>query len=215
MQSQQQGAISPQVSGTTVQQLQLTHPQQPQNVTLQQQDVEYSVSNGATNFAYAHQPPTKVSGGRRSNKRAYEAAHTQLPSHPQPMDPYYYPGGPNIASHQFPESSDVHSQIPGVSGQAREGTAEPEVDEDADGSPDGEKRRHPCPRCGKRFNRPSSLKIHLNTHTGAKRELRPFFCLLIYTTGSSRKSDLRRHRDFFHLPFAFLHWIPRITSSTS
>lgn len=30
-------------------------------------------------------------------------------------------------------------------------------------------KRHTCPHCNKRFNRPSSLKIHLNTHTGAKR----------------------------------------------
>jgi hypothetical protein len=31
-------------------------------------------------------------------------------------------------------------------------------------------RRHVCTTCNKRFNRPSSLKIHLNTHTGATRE---------------------------------------------
>ena len=30
-------------------------------------------------------------------------------------------------------------------------------------------RRHCCPHCNKRFNRPSSLAIHVNTHTGAKR----------------------------------------------
>ncbi|KAH8115571.1 hypothetical protein DFH11DRAFT_1725807 [Phellopilus nigrolimitatus] len=47
-------------------------------------------------------------------------------------------------------------------------------DDGDDGEDDNgrEKRRHPCPQCGKRFNRPSSLKIHLNTHTGAKREQR-------------------------------------------
>ncbi|KAJ6539787.1 hypothetical protein DFH09DRAFT_847275, partial [Mycena vulgaris] len=27
--------------------------------------------------------------------------------------------------------------------------------------------RHPCPSCRKRFNRPRSLRIHANTHTGA------------------------------------------------
>jgi hypothetical protein len=31
--------------------------------------------------------------------------------------------------------------------------------------------RHQCPYCGKRFSRPSGLKIHLTTHTGDKREL--------------------------------------------
>lgn len=33
-------------------------------------------------------------------------------------------------------------------------------------------KRHQCPHCTKRFNRPSSLRIHVNTHTGA----RPFQC---------------------------------------
>ncbi|KAF8233164.1 hypothetical protein L208DRAFT_1060855, partial [Tricholoma matsutake] len=33
-------------------------------------------------------------------------------------------------------------------------------------------KRHVCPTCFKRFNRPSSLKIHVNTHTGAT----PFRC---------------------------------------
>jgi len=34
-------------------------------------------------------------------------------------------------------------------------------------------KRHVCPTCFKRFNRPSSLRIHVNTHTGATRTL---FC---------------------------------------
>lgn len=61
-----------------------------------------------------------------------------------------------------------------------------ELDGDADADGDGDEgaeggegggggkdgkdgKRHTCPHCNKRFNRPSSLKIHLNTHTGAKR----------------------------------------------
>lgn len=36
-------------------------------------------------------------------------------------------------------------------------------------------KKHVCPTCNKRFNRPSSLRIHVNTHTGATREWFTFF----------------------------------------
>lgn len=32
-------------------------------------------------------------------------------------------------------------------------------------------KKHVCKTCNKRFNRPSSLRIHINTHTGATRTL--------------------------------------------
>lgn len=35
---------------------------------------------------------------------------------------------------------------------------------------DGRGKKHQCPQCSKRFNRPSSLRIHVNTHTGARRK---------------------------------------------
>ncbi|KAJ3501470.1 hypothetical protein NLJ89_g9324 [Agrocybe chaxingu] len=41
---------------------------------------------------------------------------------------------------------------------------------EGEGVPSGKK--HVCPTCFKRFNRPSSLRIHVNTHTGAT----PFRC---------------------------------------
>ncbi|KAI0267326.1 hypothetical protein BC834DRAFT_870921 [Gloeopeniophorella convolvens] len=51
-------------------------------------------------------------------------------------------------------------------------------------------RRHACPHCAKRFNRPSSLAIHVNTHTGDK----PFKCPF---PGCGREfnvnSNMRRH----------------------
>ncbi|GJE97242.1 zinc finger protein [Phanerochaete sordida] len=53
-----------------------------------------------------------------------------------------------------------------------------------------EEKKHSCPHCHKRFNRPSSLSIHVNTHTGAK----PFRCPF---PGCSRafnvNSNMRRH----------------------
>ncbi|KJA14465.1 hypothetical protein HYPSUDRAFT_150411, partial [Hypholoma sublateritium FD-334 SS-4] len=42
-------------------------------------------------------------------------------------------------------------------------------DADTDAAPG---KKHVCPTCLKRFNRPSSLRIHVNTHTGAT----PFRC---------------------------------------
>jgi hypothetical protein len=37
------------------------------------------------------------------------------------------------------------------------------------GPEDDKGKKHECPHCSKRFNRPSSLRIHVNTHTGLKR----------------------------------------------
>ncbi|KZV66066.1 hypothetical protein PENSPDRAFT_554400, partial [Peniophora sp. CONT] len=51
-------------------------------------------------------------------------------------------------------------------------------------------RRHECPHCHRRFNRPSSLGIHINTHTGE----RPFICP--YAGCGKRfnvNSNMRRH----------------------
>ncbi|KAF9482116.1 hypothetical protein BDN70DRAFT_468106 [Pholiota conissans] len=50
--------------------------------------------------------------------------------------------------------------------------------------------RYECPYCGKGFNRPSSLKIHLNSHTGEK----PFVCPVESCRRSfSVLSNMRRH----------------------
>ncbi|RXW19963.1 hypothetical protein EST38_g5898 [Candolleomyces aberdarensis] len=45
-----------------------------------------------------------------------------------------------------------------------------------DGPSNGKK--HICPTCLKRFNRPSSLRIHVNTHTGATQPHVSLLCLL-------------------------------------
>ncbi|KIM42600.1 hypothetical protein M413DRAFT_444305 [Hebeloma cylindrosporum] len=57
----------------------------------------------------------------------------------------------------------------------RDGSLDP--DDDGDGGMNGQLgtgqgKKHICPSCFKRFNRPSSLRIHENTHTGAT----PFRC---------------------------------------
>ncbi|OSX60659.1 hypothetical protein POSPLADRAFT_1083434, partial [Postia placenta MAD-698-R-SB12] len=51
-----------------------------------------------------------------------------------------------------------------------------------------EEKRHICPYCHKRFNRPSSLNIHINTHTGAT----PYECPKCGRRFSVN-SNMRRH----------------------
>ncbi|KAH7923187.1 hypothetical protein BV22DRAFT_603132 [Leucogyrophana mollusca] len=65
-----------------------------------------------------------------------------------------------------------------------------------DGSLHGEGRgkKHQCPHCGKRFNRPSSLKIHVNTHTGAKPYQCPFpGCGREFNVNSNMRRHWRNH----------------------
>ncbi|KAK0183670.1 hypothetical protein F5146DRAFT_941453, partial [Armillaria mellea] len=51
-------------------------------------------------------------------------------------------------------------------------------------------KKHVCTVCNKRFNRPSSLRIHVNTHTGAT----PFQCPFPGCgRGFNVNSNMRRH----------------------
>lgn len=53
-----------------------------------------------------------------------------------------------------------------------------------------EDKKHICTVCNKRFNRPSSLRIHVNTHTGAT----PFLCPFPGCgRGFNVNSNMRRH----------------------
>lgn len=65
----------------------------------------------------------------------------------------------------------------------RDGSLNP--DDDGEGGMNGQLgtgkgKKHICPSCLKRFYRPSSLMIHVNTHTGATREFLFVFFLCIY-----------------------------------
>ncbi|GJE97223.1 C2H2-type zinc finger protein [Phanerochaete sordida] len=62
------------------------------------------------------------------------------------------------------------------------------------GNGSDEERRHACQTCGKAFNRPSSLAIHVNTHTGAKPFECPFpGCGRRFNVNSNMRRHLRNH----------------------
>ncbi|KAJ7795355.1 hypothetical protein B0H14DRAFT_3888265 [Mycena olivaceomarginata] len=78
---------------------------------------------------------------------------------------------PVVRTHPYNANSRAHS-IPGSS----DGDSEPEAIKEGECG-DGESgtqegKKHVCTTCAKRFNRPSSLRIHFNMHTGAM----PFRC---------------------------------------
>ncbi|KAJ7062563.1 hypothetical protein C8F01DRAFT_1056391 [Mycena amicta] len=55
-------------------------------------------------------------------------------------------------------------------------------------------RKHVCPQCGKRFNRPSSLRIHVNTHTGATPFRCPYpNCGRAFNVNSNMRRHYRNH----------------------
>ncbi|KAJ6506164.1 hypothetical protein C8R47DRAFT_1101441 [Mycena vitilis] len=74
--------------------------------------------------------------------------------------------------------------------------AEMDEDEDKEGKSPGveEIKRHMCKACGKRFNRPSSLRIHRNTHSGATPFRCPYpSCGRAFNVNSNMRRHFRNH----------------------
>ncbi|KAH9911336.1 uncharacterized protein BXZ73DRAFT_108071 [Epithele typhae] len=66
----------------------------------------------------------------------------------------------------------------------------------ADECPPGDDRRHGCGICHRRFNRPSSLLIHMNSHTGAQPFECPFpGCTRRFSVNSNMRRHYRNHRE--------------------
>ncbi|KAI9059081.1 hypothetical protein FKP32DRAFT_1580517 [Trametes sanguinea] len=66
----------------------------------------------------------------------------------------------------------------------------------ADECPPDDDRRHGCGICHRRFNRPSSLRIHMNSHTGEQPFECPFpGCSRRFSVNSNMRRHYRNHRD--------------------
>ncbi|KAI0640634.1 hypothetical protein C8Q79DRAFT_448532 [Trametes meyenii] len=66
----------------------------------------------------------------------------------------------------------------------------------ADECPPDDDRRHGCGICHRRFNRPSSLRIHMNSHTGDQPFQCPFpGCSRRFSVNSNMRRHYRNHRD--------------------
>lgn len=72
-------------------------------------------------------------------------------------------------TYSFPRTSRAGHPAPESSGSSK-GDADVRYEAQDFGSGREAGKKYRCGTCGKRFNRPSSLRIHVNTHTGATRK---------------------------------------------
>ncbi|KAI0081234.1 hypothetical protein K474DRAFT_1413364 [Panus rudis PR-1116 ss-1] len=127
--------------------------------------------------SYAHNGRSSTDAAQRT-PYTYPSASTRQPT----MNPGANSGYPYSASHP-PVATHPSLTMPGPSNPHGQPAYEPER------SSSGQ-HRYECSYCGKGFTRPSSLKIHINTHTGEK----PYTCPFEGCGRSfSVQSNMRRH----------------------
>lgn len=87
-----------------------------------------------------------------------------------------------------------HKRIVGKQDSYSSGEASDQGDGKAAADCGDNTKRHVCPTCSKRFNRPSSLRIHVNTHTGATPFRCPYpNCGREFNVNSNMRRHLRNH----------------------
>ncbi|KAG6902064.1 hypothetical protein C0995_004910 [Termitomyces sp. Mi166 len=128
-------------------------------------------NRGGTSTSFAHHPQGemlfKVSLSAPDHDAVMRGVGQIRPPRSRSDDEYVTPRGYSAGVISFPagppmSSRPVRSRSPD----------DPDAASDGDLSPSHSGKKHVCSTCFKRFNRPSSLRIHDNTHTGAT----PFRC---------------------------------------
>ncbi|KAH9949565.1 hypothetical protein B0H21DRAFT_819950 [Amylocystis lapponica] len=168
------------------------------------QSPSFAAASRSPSHSYPHSYPPLQTVPRPStpsghSRHATEPIYRPQPYAPSPPSSLHHPPrgqshpsmyvalpqpGPPVGTGTYP-----YSPIPPYTHQPVAGpsTSRPAVE-----SPPAERisARYECSYCGKGFTRPSSLKIHLNTHTGEK----PFTCPFEGCGRSfSVQSNMRRH----------------------
>ena len=98
-----------------------------------------------------------------------DALESCLPNYSPPSFPGFRPGFYSTTTSQIGPGGD---DVP-LENASRHGSPASIADPDnvSDGELSSTGKKHTCSTCQKGFNRPSSLRIHVNTHTGATRKL--------------------------------------------
>ncbi|KAG6875587.1 hypothetical protein C0992_003184 [Termitomyces sp. T32_za158] len=144
-------------------------------------------NRGGTSTSFSHTPQGEVLGGSvfRVSVSDHAVSHDAMTrgiGQPPPLRSSFITSArePDYASAMNSPHDGYSAGIisfpagPPASSQSGRGRSpdDPDVASDGDFSGSHNGKKHVCLTCSKRFNRPSSLRIHVNTHTGAT----PFRC---------------------------------------
>ncbi|KAJ7351434.1 hypothetical protein DFH08DRAFT_1078446 [Mycena albidolilacea] len=162
----------------------------------------------------AAHPPRAVlrSHWTRPTQRPHSFSFDVLKSHPRGSSLYHIASSRPSRADRSPVARAQPDSIPNSGSSSRSNLSngkrphsssgssdeDAEIDdaEDGDDGDEGslEGKKHVCPTCAKCFNRPSSLRIHVNTHTGATPFRCPYpSCGRAFNVNSNMRRHYRNH----------------------
>ncbi|TCD71247.1 hypothetical protein EIP91_011725 [Steccherinum ochraceum] len=155
---------------------------------------EDQYASSATRLSRSYPPYPEETRSASSANHGRNASDSRYgPVHGSPHPQYAQFGHPSTAHGGYPYHASQpppgrHPSLPGA-GSSSGGVSQDMTSQSTPNS-GAQPHRYECTYCGKGFTRPSSLKIHINTHTGEK----PYLCPYEGCGRSfSVQSNMRRH----------------------